>query len=279
MQIKSCLDLLRMILLETKTLSALTYLSGCYADWRDKLQLLRAGLLKPLVLSLETRAQFIHNLTILEGAAQAMGMSGAEVGIRRAREECLEHLAAPIGYDDHRFQKIVNHTERVLITFMDELGGRHLFTLEPKHARFFDHELPFGASVDAAFPSAAYDIVEAAKCRALGRWTASVMHLMRVLEVGLGALARHYGVEPHSNWNTVLNQIENKSREVGKKSHGAEEEKWAAEAALHLRFIKNAWRNHAMHPLEKYDEERAVAIFDSCRSFLVHLSSKLSEDW
>lgn len=104
------------------------------------------------------------------------------------------------------------------------------------------------------------------------------MHLMRVMETGLLTLARHYGVDHQANWNQTLNQIEARSREVGKRSHGAETEQWAAEAATHLRFVKNAWRNHAMHPSEKYDEQRAVAIFDHCRAFMQHLAPELSQD-
>jgi hypothetical protein len=75
----------------------------------------------------------------------------------------------------------------------------------------------------------------------------------------------------------VLNQIEVKTREVGKRTHGPVAEQWAAEAATHLRFIKNAWRNHAMHPRQVYDEERAVAIFENSRSFMQHLSENLTE--
>lgn len=127
------------------------------------------------------------------------------------------------------------------------------------------------------FPSASYDIAEAGKCIALGRWTAVVMHSMRVLDVGLTALARQYGLEADRNWNQTLNQIEAKTREVAKRTHGDEGEQWAAEAATHLRFVKNAWRNHAMHPKEKYDEERAVAIFEHSADFMKHLAKKLSE--
>lgn len=277
MQLTTYWDFLRMILLETKALSALTYLSGCNSDWRTKAQLLSTGMITPIFLPTETCAHFLNSLTTLERTAQQMGMSGAAFGITRAREECLSYLALPIGNDANRLQKVVNHTERVLLTFMDELRSRHLFTLEAKHAMYFDLASPFGGAVESAFPSAGYDITEASKCRALRRWTASVMHLMRALEVGLAALARHYEVEAEANWNMVLNQIEAKSRQVGKKTHGSDEEQWAAEAALHLRFIKNAWRNHAMHPLEKYDEERAVAIYENCRSFMSHLAAKLTE--
>ncbi len=70
--------------------------------------------------------------------------------------------------------------------------------------------------------------------------------------------------------NKTLNEIEAKTREVGRRSQGAEAEQWAAEAATHLRFVKNAWRNQAMHPRHTYDEERAVTIFESARSFMQH---------
>ncbi len=33
-----------------------------------------------------------------------------------------------------------------------------------------------------------------------------------------------------------------------------------------------------MHPRQTYDEDRAVAIFDNARSFMQHISEKLSED-
>ena len=45
-----------------------------------------------------------------------------------------------------------------------------------------------------AFPSANNDILEASNCLALERGTATVMHLMRVAEVGLKALASALGV-------------------------------------------------------------------------------------
>jgi hypothetical protein len=98
-----------------------------------------------------------------------------------------------------------------------------------------------------------------------------------VLEIGLRALAANLQVSADGNWNTTLNQIESKAREVSKRTHGADAEQWMAEAGAHLRFVKNAWRNHAMHPTEKYDEARADAIFSSARSFMLHLAQRLAE--
>jgi len=100
---------------------------------------------------------------------------------------------------------------------------------------------------------------------------------MRVLESGINALAIHVEVNPKENWNSLLNDIEAKIRTIGKNESGKIDEKFAAEAATHLRFIKNAWRNYAMHAHETYDEERAFAIYENVKSFMRHLSTRLSE--
>jgi hypothetical protein len=260
--------------------SALTYISGSIAEWRVRVQLIRARAITAADIPLQSRAEYMKSLQILVEAADQLRLKGASIAAKRAFDQCMDLLAIPMGFDAHRLEEVCRLGERAVFAFMDELTGRKFYELSDRHAQFFSEQYPFGEGVDAAFPSAAYDIGEAGKCLALARWTASVMHLMRVLEVGLRALSDHYGIPPAENWNATLNQIEKieaKSREVGKRTHGADEEKWAAEAAIHLRFIKNAWRNHAMHPLEKYDEERAVSIFDNARSFMRHLGEKLSE--
>jgi len=79
-----------------------------------------------------------------------------------------------------------------------------LVALPSANARYFAGEPLFGEAVENAFPDVSYDIAEAGKCRAFGRWTATVMHLMRVLEAGLAALGRHVGVEPA---DSCLNQF------------------------------------------------------------------------
>lgn len=264
-----------------ETWSAVSYLSGMCADWRLWCQILQNRHridIQPLDIPLESRAQVIFACKRLGETARHLDMVAAAAAAERAEKESFDLLAAPIGYDAHRLQQVAGALERLLYAFMDELKARQVMTLSPRHAGYFSSTAAFGESVETAFPSTAFDIAEAANCRALGRWTASVMHLMRVVEVGLGALARFHDVDPGANWNTTLNQIEAKTREVAKRTHGQEMEQWAAEAAAHLRFVKNAWRNHAMHPLEKYDEERAVAIFDNTRTFMQQLAKQLVED-
>lgn len=270
-----------MLKLPPKTIKALGFVAGCLGEWRIWVQLLQNAHrvpLKPMEIDVQTRAVFLHCCEVLAEASVLLKLKASEAAARRAFDECLPLLAQPIGIDANRLRRLISLAEQLIQVFGDEIDGTPLLTLDSRHSTYFEMGAPFGEAVNDAFPSADFDLVEAAKCRAVGRWTACVMHLMRVLEVGLATLARHYNVTVDSNWNKTLNEIEAKTREVGRRSHGAEAEQWAAEAATHLRFVKNAWRNQAMHPRQTYDEDRAVIIFDSARSFMQHLSEKLSED-
>lgn len=270
-----------MLQISPRTMPALAYIAGCQSEWRLWVQLLRnAGQLGiyPPDISLETRALFLHYCQVLGETASELGMKASRAAADRVYRDCLQLLSVPIGHDAHRLARIAELAEQLLQVFNDEVQGQQLLTLSARYTHLFATVAPFGETVENAFPGAAYDVCEAAKCLALGRWTASVMHVMRAMDVGLTVLAKHHGVVPERNCNQAINEIEAKTREVAKRSHGAEAEQWAAEAATHLRFVKNAWRNQAMHPLEKYDEDRAVVIFESCRAFMQHLATKLSED-
>ncbi len=270
-----------MLHLPPKTIHAMGFISACRAEWKLWVQILQNAhqiAVAPPNIDLTTRATFLHYCEVLEEAARLLRLKASQAAARRAFDESANLLAQPIGYDSWRLAKVADLAGQLLQVFGDELAGSRLLSLDSRHAAFFDMVEPLGRDVEDAFPSAVFDASEAAKCRAVGRWTACVMHLMRVFEVGLASLARHYDVTIESNWNKTLNEIEAKTRTISKRAHGEDEEQWAAEAATHLRFIKNAWRNKAMHPHQSYDEERAVAIFDNARSFMQHLAMKLKED-
>lgn len=162
--------------------------------------------------------------------------------------------------------------------FHDEMEARLLFVVEPGQAEYYSDEARlFGEAVEDSFPSASQEISDAGKCRALGRWTACVLHLMRALEPALNALAAHVDVAPDQNWNNALNQIDAKLKAITKATNGSADEQWASEASAHFRVIKNAWRNHAAHGRARYDKEQAVAIYDNVRSLMRTLAGKLAE--
>ena len=177
---------------------------------------------------------------------------------------------------------IKRHIEKLRERVADELEGKALYYVSD-HVNLLSESPLFGEQVDDAFPSAQYDISEAGRCLALNRSTACVVHLMRALEFGLSSLATALDMNrTNENWNTIIEDIEKEIRSRNKASHG---EKWRnndepffSGAAAHFRLIKNVWRNHAAHGRAKYTEEQAEEIYVSVRSFMRHLSERLSEE-
>jgi len=158
----------------------------------------------------------------------------------------------------------------------DELETRYFFRIASADAELLTSNFGlFGPEVESAFPSAIFDITEASKCRALGRWTASVMHLMRALDVALLAFQKNLEVpRPKENWQQILDQIEAAIKGLG---HRHPDHQWNCEASAYFRTLKDAWRNFAMHGKDRYDEERAVSVYDHVRGFMRHLALRLTE--
>lgn len=215
--------------------------------------------------------------SVIGTSAESLGMVAAEAAAGRFGE-WLETVAKQTGrLSSHDMGQITALGSQMLAAFGDEMAARLMFVMSSKHAGFYGDGQHFGAAVDDSFPSASQEITDAAKCRALGQWTACVLHLMRALEPALNALTQHVGVEPEQNWNNALNQIDAKLRGISKAKDGLEAEQWAAEASAHFRSIKNAWRNHAAHGRARYNEDEAVAIFDNVRVLMQTLAARLIE--
>ncbi len=140
----------------------------------------------------------------------------------------------------------------------------------------------FDDEVYKAFPSARFDIDEAAKCLALDRSTACVLHLMRTLEAGLNALAKELHIPfEHKCWEEVLNKVPKRVAELNeekiKPDGWKETRQFYAEAGAHLDLVRFAFRNWAMHLHETYDIPTARALFEHTKAFMRHLATKLSE--
>ncbi|MBI0532041.1 hypothetical protein [Sphingomonas sp. TX0522] len=237
---------------------------------------------RALAVDLEQMKTVVDAAAVLRAAADALGMVACSAAARDLGE-CFRRLPHPqsahLMPDEERLDDLIGAMDYLLRTFRDEIDARPLFAMSPASAELYDQAVPlFGERVDDAFPSASDDVAEAGRCMAAGRWTASVMHLMRALETPLALLAADVGIGAGANWNKSLNEIEARLRTVSRREHGAEAEQWAAEAASQFRSIKNAWRNHAMHRRTFYDEERATEVYGAVRALLRNLSTRLSED-
>jgi hypothetical protein len=156
--------------------------------------------------------------------------------------------------------------------------------LDPDHikyirnSQFFDSNDQQAEQVSTQFPSAAEDIAEAGKCFALERSTACVMHLSRVMESGLKALAKALGIQRQNDWGKYLTEIDNELTKRFKAS-GARtaEEQFFAEVHITFDAVRRAWRNPTMHVDKTRTMERAEEIMISVRSFMRHLATILSD--
>jgi hypothetical protein len=181
---------------------------------------------------------------------------------------------------DEEAQRLCN---MLSVTVENELSLRQYFGISPEKSRFYgDASEPFGTTVADAFPSISLDANEASRCFALGRNTACVFHLMRVMEIGLSALGKSFGAPcDHTNWETIINRIEKAIGEMDKNParlpSWKDDREFYSQCASHFRVVKDAWRNYTAHARGKYDEQEALDMLGNVRGFMQKLATRLHE--
>ena len=222
------------------------------------------------ILDQKQRTTWLHDAEAAGTLCHKLGLTYSELSVQRIKD-CLS-LRAEISY-----REMIGMTDELDHRIIDEMKSRTFFSIEPNKRALLSGTDLFGSEVAAAFPSANLDIEESGRCQALERWTASVFHSMRVLEIGLTALAKDMGIIKidYKTWESLIQDIE---KQITAASAGDKlKEQFYSEAALQFRYFKNAWRNHVMHVRDTYDEQRAETIFGHVKEFMVHLSTRLKE--
>ena len=131
------------------------------------------------------------------------------------------------------------------------------------------------------FPSAEFNLTEAAKCFALGRYTACVFHLMLLLETPLNVFAKEVGVDidRNNNWGGLLDHIEKEVNKMDYKTiQDRKNKEYYSQLISNFRPIKTGWRNYTMHGNNKYTEENAQRIFSNVEGFMKELTVKFTEN-
>ena len=158
----------------------------------------------------------------------------------------------------------------------DELKSRLFLYIPPIAARFYGVKQAFGSDVDTKFPEAISDIEESGDCIAVGRSTAGVFHLMRVMERALQKLGAQLGVENTSekNWQNILDEVNKRVRALPEATIVEKSLKVEyATVGANLFNVKLAWRNPVMHPKDSYGPEEAVEIYETVKAFMRHLAT------
>jgi len=120
------------------------------------------------------------------------------------------------------------------------------------------------------------EFARAGECFALGLNTATVFHLMRIIDAGLKSAAKALGITYTSEaWKTVTNKI---NEEMQKKYHlktdeWKKSEPFYAELLTDIGAIGKAHRNPTLHDLKvNYSEDEAQYLLIVTEAFITHLS-------
>ncbi len=161
----------------------------------------------------------------------------------------------------------------------DELTERQFLYVAPDRVKFYTEPMLFGKEVNDRLSAAIDDIEEAGKCLALGRATACVLHTMRVLEVGLKALARALNIPYAPSWESYLKQISDQIavKHKNKTTKWKRAEKFYRDLSGDLLLVKQAWRNPTMHIDRKYGIDEAEQIFNAAKLFMQRLANHFNE--
>ena len=156
-----------------------------------------------------------------------------------------------------------------------ELAERKLVFIHPSLAWYLEREKPFGDMVFEKFPSAREEIKDASNSLAVGLDTAVVFHLMRVVEIGLRAMARHMKVPiakeelQYWQWQNILEQIK---ANIPRKTAGLKGKKRAAALEFYngitaqIEGFKDEFRNNVMHSRTRYNGHKAWGGVFECKS-------------
>lgn len=235
--------------------------------------------------NVEGRKYFSGELTDLKQNAQALGLLSCVQQVSR-----LQRLIDFAGTKEAAHANVADQFDHQLedlsMRLIDSLEERVFLSLSSEEVALYDAQQPlFGKEVADRFPTkGAFEIDEAAKCLALGRATAAVFHLMRVMEVGIGTLARALDISDpikpaERNWGIMLGKIwdgiEAKWPRVVDRAKGDGEFFESLHASLDA--VKNPWRNSAMHVETKYTSDEAEHIFVAVKGFMKKLASRVDE--
>jgi hypothetical protein len=230
------------------------------------------------VIRFEFRKRLIERTEGMQKLCQDCGLTNTSDQFDRIREK-LSSGNHPITYAE-----LASMLPEVMNRIEDETSHQVVMMVEPAYLecfsnpQFFDPKDVSANKVSIQFSSAAEDIAESGKCLACGRSTACVMHLNRIMEVGLKALAAALNIGPQNDWGKYLTRIENELQ-ARMKASGARtlDEQFYAEAHAMFDSVRRAWRNPTMHVDRTYTEERAEEILITVRSFMRHLATKLHD--
>jgi hypothetical protein len=214
----------------------------------------------------DQKLTLLEALDLVQKASETLNLDFTLAQLPRLRE--IVNSASTYG-------ELILPVQELRMRMHDELKIRLFLYVPPVEAKFYNVKQPFGAEVETKFAEAISDIEESGDCIAVGRSTAAVFHLMRVMERAVQSFGTKLGVAnaTEKNWQNILDEM-NKAIKGMPDASVADKAKKSdyATATANLFNVKLAWRNPVMHPKESYGPEEAVEIYENVKTFMRHLA-------
>jgi hypothetical protein len=172
------------------------------------------------------------------------------------------------------FEDLATELREFLRSVEHELRSDLFLYISQGHVKHYVEPIEGWGSVIAKWGNTSSDIEEAEKCFALNRYTASVFHLMRLMEMAVQKFGDKLGVDlvgpvGPKVWQVILDGVNKAVKEKALEKDLLA--KSYAAASAHLYNVKVAWRNEVMHPKATYTEEEAESILYNVKTFVCDL--------
>lgn len=214
-------------------------------------------------ISSQIEASAKQHLLDLSAAIKPLNLKISNLAIQRLRTD--------LGQQSFSHRQLREKLAEIKNRIYDELESVNLYFIDPAKAYFLNStDAIIGGEERVKFPEIDFDIEEAGKCFALGRGTACVFHLMRVMESVVRALCTDLNIaNPNREWGKLLSAM---GRAIEGMPKGDKRNSWSEAHSL-LYSVKQAWRNDTMHPNKTYTEEQAEDILRAVKRFIQQLAT------
>jgi hypothetical protein len=256
--------------------SALNWLKG----WGDH------ACIQVIDVGRDSKATAEDKTTLLTGLAPIEKVCGKhELSVSLSL--CVRFKKALESDEDFYWQVIQSEIDGIFQSIQNELNATKFTFIQNSKAIFFEQEKLFGDAVYDAFPEARSEIKDAGNCLAADLNTAAVFHLMRVMELGLRALAFHLKAKTLikklkrtripielGTWEEIISTLESKLDELRHITRSVKRDQkieTCNELLKEFRSVKDLWRNKVSHTRATYDAEQAQSAFNHVRGFIQKL--------
>ncbi|MGO9571775.1 MAG: hypothetical protein ACLP5H_29970 [Desulfomonilaceae bacterium] len=200
----------------------------------------------------------------------------------------IEQIIGRIGIPDDRLMDlIVDEIGQINLTLIRELKSKKLYTIPAREAQYYEKRgTILGEELLSKSPGLGRlreDAGEAGNCFALGRYTACVFHLMRIMETLVQEFADILNATnkdgspldlKKEKWYRIEAAI---SRAIKTMDEGDLKNKYSVTLDS-LSRVRARWRNDTMHPKKTYTENEAEQIIGAVQAFTEDFATWSSDE-